>query len=224
MGSIPSKWAHKALLFPVNGISSNDLALTTPTDNDHPGFQVISAGTLIRVKGFGLAIKCFKRFVDKYPDADLTIVGSGPEEPRLRELVRRSNLQSKVQFLPAIPRDELLRKLRSQDVFLFPSLRDGGAAVVIEAMAAGKPVVCLDTGGPDMHVTEQCGVKIPAVSPQQAVRDLADALERLYLDQGLRLKQGRAARQRAQEVYHWDRLGERLMEIYRRALPAERGV
>jgi glycosyltransferase involved in cell wall biosynthesis len=133
-------------------------------------------------------------------------------------------LLNRVYFLPWLPREELLARMASHDVFLFPSLRDGGGTVVIEAMATGRPVVCLDTGGPGMHVTEHCCVKVPPLSPQQAVRDLAAALERLYLDRGLRLKQGQAARERAEQAYHWYRLGERLMEIYRRALPHEPGV
>ena len=99
--------------------------------------------------------------------------------------------------------------------------------MVIEAMSVGKPVVCLDIGGPGMHVTEECGINITPRSPEETVRELAEALERLYLDKGLRLQLGKAARERAERTYHWDRLGERLMEIYGRALsprePCSRG-
>ena len=85
-------------------------------------------------------------------------------------------------------------------------------------MSAGKPVVCLDTGGPGMHVTEDCGVKIKPESPEKAVDALAEALERLYLDEQLRSNLGRAAKERAELEYHWDRLGDRLAEIYRQAV------
>jgi glycosyltransferase involved in cell wall biosynthesis len=103
-------------------------------------------------------------------------------------------------------------------VFLFPSFRDGGGAVVIEAMAAGKPVICMDLAGPAMHVTEECGIKIPAGSPQETVELIAQALERLYRDRELRLKMGQAARQRAEEAYDWDKLGDRLLGIYKQTL------
>jgi glycosyltransferase involved in cell wall biosynthesis len=222
--NIPAKWSHKAHLFPVSGISSQDLALASPAQTQDSRFSVLSAGALIRVKGFGLAIKAFKEFADRHPESEFSIIGTGPEEARLRALARRLRLLNRVHFLSWLPREELLARMASHDVFLFPSLRDGGGTVVIEAMAIGRPVVCLDTGGPGMHVTEQCGVKVSPVSPQQAVRDLAGALERLYLDKGLRLRLGKAARERAEQAYHWDRLGERLMEIYRRALPHEPGV
>ena len=117
-----------------------------------------------------------------------------------------------------MPRVQLLSQIAACDVFLFPSLRDGGGAVVIEAMCLGKPVVCLDTGGPGMHITERCGIKITPRSPQQAVRDLAEALERLYLDQALRIRVGNTARERAIQAYHWDTLGDRLKCIYEKAL------
>jgi glycosyltransferase involved in cell wall biosynthesis len=79
--------------------------------------------------------------------------------------------------VPHMPRGELLSNMESHDVFLFPSLRYGGGAVVIEAMAAGKPVVCLDTGGPGMHITDDWGFKIIPRSPRDAVLELASALE-----------------------------------------------
>jgi len=219
--NIPSRWSHKVHLFPVNGISTNDLALTKQTQTSANQFRVLSAGSLIRVKGFSLAIKAFKEFADKHSDAKYTIIGSGPEEHRLRKLVQRSKLDGRVHFLGAMGRNQLLGDMAACDVFLFPSLRDGGGAVVVEAMSAGKPVVCLDTGGPGMHISEEYGVKIAPISSCQAIHELADALERLYLDEELRLKLGAAARQKAERDYHWDRLGERLMEIYAQVIPTK---
>ena len=221
LSKIAAKWSHKAHLFPVSGISSQDLALASSEQAGNGRFRVLSAGTLIRVKGFGLAIKAFKEFADRHPASEFSIIGTGPEEARLRALVRRLRLLDRVHFLPWLAREELLARMAYHDVFLFPSLRDGGGTVVVEAMAVGRPVVCLDTGGPGLHVTDECGLKVPPVSRQQAVRDLAGALERLYLDQELRLKLGKAARERAEQMYHWDRLGERLMEIYEQALNSD---
>jgi glycosyltransferase involved in cell wall biosynthesis len=177
---------------------------------------------LLRIKGFGLAIKAFKAFVEKHPDAEFELVGSGPEEQKLRALVRRIHGGSKVHFVPAMPRGELLRKMAAADVFLFPSLRDGGGTVAIEAMAVGKPVICLDVGGPGMHITEECGIKVTPGSPSDTVHRLADALERLYLDKDLRHRLGKAAQEKAKRSYHWDRLGERLMEIYQPAIQRTR--
>jgi len=110
--------------------------------------------------------------------------------------------------------------MRHCDTFLFPSLRDGGGAVVVEAMAASKPVVCMDLAGPGMHVTEDCGIRIPPRSPDQAIELMTQALERLYQDRELRVKMGQAGRARAEQVYSWDHLGERLLKIYQEVLGA----
>ena len=85
---------------------------------------------------------------------------------------------------------------------------------MIEAMSVAKPVICLDIGGPGLHITETCGIKITPGKPQHTVQMLADALEQLYLNEDLRKELGQAARERAKQMYHWDRLGERLMDIY----------
>ncbi len=161
-------------------------------------FDILSAGSLIRVKGFGLAIKAFKLFSDKYPNSKLTIAGEGPEESRLRALITDLGLHKKVVLEGAMPRNVLLSKMASSDILLFPSLRDGGGTVVIEAMSAGKPVICLDIGGPGLHITEECGIKLDPKSPAETVQDLSKALERLFLNEDLRVQLGKAARARAE--------------------------
>jgi len=216
---ILNKWGHKAHLFPVSGISSDDLSVTAEPAASDKTFQVLTAGSLIRVKGFGLAVKAFKLFADRYPDTKLTIVGEGPEEPRLRRLILHSHLEDSVDLPGAISRNDLLFRMASSDVLLFPSLRDGGGTVVIEAMSTATPVVCLDIGGPGLHITEDCGIKITPTSPQATVQNLGDALEHLYLDECWRTELGEAGRERARNLYHWDRLGERLLEIYQPVLP-----
>jgi len=217
--SIPERWRHKAQLFPVNGVTSGELAASPSVGRN--GFRVLSAGKLIHWKGFRLAVKSFAAFARTRADAHLAIAGDGPELPRLKALVGQLGLEESVCLENWLQRDELLTRMRSCDVFLYGSLRDGGGAVVLEAMAAGKPVICLDLAGPGTHVTEDCGIKIIPQSREQAVRDMATALGRLYTDRELRLRMGRAARERAERVYHWDRLGDRLLEIYRNALVTE---
>jgi glycosyltransferase involved in cell wall biosynthesis len=108
--------------------------------------------------------------------------------------------------------------MRRSDVFLFPSLRDGGGAVVVEAMASGLPVVCLDVGGPGFHVRDGFGIKVRPDRPDAVAAGLAAALGRFWCDPGLRDRAGRAARERAASFYEWGRLGERLRAIYDDAL------
>ena len=112
----------------------------------------------------------------------------------------------------------MLLDILSCDVFLFASLRDGGGQVVVEAMGAGKPVVCFDLAGPGFHIDNSCGIKIKPENPKQAVVDIASALEKLYLDKDLRLKLGKGAKDKAEREYDWSKLGDKLNEIYKEVL------
>jgi len=239
--AIPKKWQNKAYLFPVNGISAEDLNLlkskeaeTSENKYSHGPiripersevglfacnkFKVLSAGKLLPIKGFSLAIKAFKIFSDKTENSEFEIIGDGPELAPLKNLVSKLAIEDKVKFKNWLPRDEFLKELTSCDVFLFPSLRDGGGQVVVEAMAAQKPVICLDIAGPGFHIKEEWGIKIRPEYPEQAIKEIAEALEKLYFNKELRFQLGRKARERAEKFYHWDRLGENLFKIYQEIL------
>lgn len=216
---IPKKWQGKTHLFPVNGISKDDLDLLLKFEKkDNNKFKVLSAGKLLPIKGFSLAIKAFKIFLDKVPKTELEIIGDGPELPRLKNLSQKLKIQDKIKFKKWMQRNEFLKELTNCDVFLFPSLRDGGGQVVVEAMAAQKPVVCLDIAGPGFHISDDWGIKIRPYSPKKAIQEMAKALERLYFDKESRARLGKKARKKAEEFYHWERLGERLFKIYQEVL------
>jgi glycosyltransferase involved in cell wall biosynthesis len=81
-------------------------------------------------------------------------------------------------------------------------------------MAVGRPVICLDLGGPASQVTDDNGIKVPATSPQQAVSDLAAALLRLAQDPNLRLRLGQAGRRRVAAQFGWDQKGIFMAKVY----------
>jgi len=88
----------------------------------------------------------------------------------------------------------------------------------VEAMACGKPVVCVDSGGPGNHVQERWGIKIAPGTPDEVVEKMTSALLELASGTELRLRMGGEARRRAEEFYVWDRLGDRMDAIYRHVL------
>jgi len=215
----PKRYRERVSYFPVNGISKEDLAFSL-RERQRSKFRVLTAGRLIRLKGFDVCIEAFARFVKEYPDSTLDIVGQGSEEGRLRKLVSSFCLQDRVLFIPWLDRRSLLKKMRESDVFLFASFRDGGGAVVLEAMASGLPVVCLNSGGPGFHVREEWGIKVNPRSERQVVAGLAEALVKLRNDPALRRKMGKAGKARARESYLWEKLGDRLDDIYRDTIRA----
>ena len=111
-------------------------------------------------------------------------------------------------------RRDALEMLAACHVLVHPSLHDSGGWVCLEAMAAGKPVLCLDLGGPALLVTDRTGVKVPANTPEQAVSELARAMTALGTDPDLRHAMGEAGRQRARDEYIWEKKGDQLDTLY----------
>ncbi len=207
-------WTGKVRDFPVNGISREDLSGSGPSNGAGTGFRILYAGRFDGIKGLPLALDAFASFHREHPEAILEFVGEGPEERRIRSLALRLGLGRAIRIVSWLSRPELFSRMRESDVFFFPSLRDGGGAVVIEAMASGLPVLCLDTGGPGFHVRPEWGIKVAPGNPPAVATAFAAALEDLAHDRaratGLKLE----ARRRVEEYYLWDRLGERLKGIY----------
>ena len=94
----------------------------------------------------------------------------------------------------------------------------------MEAMAAGRPVICLDLGGPALQVTAATGIKIPAITPEQVISDIAAALERIATDAPGRALLGQAGRARIEQEFNWKKLGDRMAVVYARLLSASRVI
>ena len=114
-------------------------------------------------------------------------------------------------------RQQALSRFAHADIFLFPSC-EGGGMVVLEAMAHGLPVVCLDYGGPGKMVTSDCGLAVEVGDVETMVASLAAALAKLAKDRSLRLRMALAAKRRIEECYSWGLRHKVIGHWYARAL------
>ena len=206
-------------IFLESGIADGELIRLTaiPFHNSNP-FRLISIGRLIHWKGFHLGLIAFAQFQKKFPASEYWFIGDGPEVRNLKRIARRFGMMEKVQFFGNLARWQVLGKLTECDVLVHPSLHDSGGWVCVEAMAVGRPVICLDLGGPALQVTEEVGFKVPAITPEQTVNELEQAMLQLAYDTVLRRSMGEAARQRVKKYFDWDKKGECIKEVYQRVL------
>jgi glycosyltransferase involved in cell wall biosynthesis len=176
--------------------------------------RYVSIGNLIEWKGFHLGLAAFARLPCISCDSEYWIVGEGPERSRLTKLAKEYGVLDRVTFIGQISRQEVFSIIEDCDVLVHPSLHDSGGNVCIEAMAAGKPVICLDLGGPALQVSEDTGFKISAIDPEQTITDLCSALRALADNPEMRIEMGRAAQRRALEHFHWDVKGDYIQKVY----------
>lgn len=171
-----------------------------------------SAGRLLGWKGYQLSLRAFARA--GLPNARYVIAGDGPMRDHLEAMATGLGIGSQVDFLGAVPREEVLTWLGRASVFVHPSLHDSGGWATIEAMAAGVPVICLNLGGPGTQVTEGTGRSLEAASVERTVADLALAMQELSSDSSLRDELGANARARIAEEFTWHSKVARVSAAY----------
>ncbi|MBZ5672030.1 MAG: glycosyltransferase family 4 protein [Acidobacteriia bacterium] len=177
-------------------------------------FRLLSVGRFLHLKAFELGLKAFAQFRREFPATEYWLIGDGPEHNRLLGLARNLGVGDKVTFWGSMPRSQVLGKLGECDVLVHPSLHESGGWVCQEAMAAGRPVVCVDLGGLALQVTEDTGIKVPATSPEQVVSDLAAAFYRLASDPELRARLSLGAMKRVEEHFNWNNKGLFMAKLY----------
>ena len=174
--------------------------------------RFISMGRLLHWKGFYLGIRAFA--LANIPNAEYWIVGDGVELQSLQDLASRLGVADKVKFWGRLPREETLSKLGQAQVLVHPSLHDSGGWVCLEAMAARKPVICLDLGGPAVQVTDETGIRVAASNPKQATKDLAEAMQLLATDNELRTSMGKAGYSLVSDRFSLEGMGEEINHLY----------
>jgi len=174
--------------------------------------RFLSLGRLLHWKGFHLGIEAFAK--SGLQDAEYWIVGDGPERRRLEALARRLGVGDRVRFFGRLPRDQVLDLLGQVHVLVHPSLHDSGGWVSLEAMAAKRPVICLDLGGPAVQVTHETGIKVSARGPLQTINELASAMRLITDDMDLRVALGEAALGRVAVEFAWSSKAKLFSEVY----------
>jgi len=178
--------------------------------------HILWSGVLEPRKGLSLLLKALPRLGMKL-SYELRILGIGRSERRWQRMARRLNVACNVTWMGWLPHHQTLDQYRWADVFVFTSLRDSTGTVVLEALAAGVPVICLDHQGVHDIVTEDCGIKIPVTVPGEVVNRLSAAILTLAQDRVLWERLSDGALLRAKE-YTWSRHGERMAALYRNML------
>ena len=179
--------------------------------------ELIFVGGLIPCKACDLGLRAAAHLL-RSDLAHFTILGDGPERNRLEQLARSLGIEQAVSFCGWVSHAEVLNRLRSADVMVFPSVRDFGAGVVFESLASGAVPVVADFGGPGDIVRPEVGYKVPLTNETDFVARMEKILMELANDRhGLeRLRQQGLAYVR--ESLTWEAKAEATTRILRWAV------
>ncbi len=145
----------------------------------------------------------------------LVVVGDGPERSRLETIIKEHDLDHCVELVGWRTQDEVAALLRESDVFVFPSIRELGAGVVVEAMASGLPCVVVDYGAPGFLVGEDRGVAVPLAGRETLTLEFGRAMRELFRSPTRLHDMGHRAQEYALRFYSWDAKARKFMDVYR---------
>lgn len=195
-----------------NGLDSVEASLGASQPS--PTFRIGMAASLRPIKRHDLLLDALARFQQQQPDLsfEARLWGDGPERARLEQRARQLAINDRIRFMGAV--HDVPQRLRDVDVVVLCSDREGSSNAILEAMAAGKPVIATAVGGNPELVAADTGLLIP---PGDSTA-LSTALQRLALDRDLRCTLGSAARRRAEQEFSWPRSLAALETVYRELL------
>lgn len=196
-----------------------DIGQFTPDPNQKPNAipVLLTVGRLVEKKGLRYLIKACHILAERGRDFKCYIVGQGPEEPMLRELIAQWGLAGQVHLLGAMPQERVREWLQRADIFVLPCVvandgdQDGIPVVLLEAMAMKIPVVSTSLSGiPELVENGINGLLVP---PADGVA-LAEAIDELLMNPGQRARMGVLGRDKVLEEFNIQGSAQRLLALF----------
>lgn len=207
-------YCDKLFFVPEPGIAESLCAADTRSPEPGAKLDLLFVGGLVPRKACDLALRAAAPVL-RSDLARFTVVGDGPERGRLEQLTKTLGIEKTVSFCGWLGHAEVLSRMRSADVFVFPTLRDNGAGVVFEALASGLVPVVVDFGGPGDIVLPEVGYKVPLTNESEMVSQMERILADLAGNRDLLSRLRRRGLSYARECLTWDAKAEATTRVLR---------
>ncbi len=217
---IPRYFKGQKYLLPENGVDPRRFKLaeywTPPTDK----FRFVTVGRLVPYKGLWLTLEAM-RDSPLLRKCELVVIGDGPDRGRFEKMITDYGLTEQVKLIGWLEQCEMASVLADSQCFVFPSLREFGGGVVLEAMASGLPSIVVNYGGPVDLIDENCGILLPLSRKEKMLNYLRTAMESLVDNPDQCRSFGENAAQRIRDEFTWEAKAGRLSSIYHEQLGRE---
>ncbi len=192
-----------------NGISVEDFSPVVAS-HKFKKFTITAGGTrLNRNKGLQHLVEAFAQLHNEFEDTELLLIGDGEYRQQLEELAEKLEVKLAVKFAGNQPHDYIKENLPKCAVFCLPSYNEGMSNALLEALAAGLPLIFTPTGGADELVMEDNGF----IVPKRESQPIYEALIKLYKDRALAESMGKASRKLAESM-SWQATAQKYIDIF----------
>jgi glycosyltransferase involved in cell wall biosynthesis len=192
-----------------------ELAPIAPVGSE-PTNQFVFLGRLVDWKRLDILLSAMV----KVPEATLAVIGDGEMRVAWEHVCRDLKIEGRVSFLGWQSHTQCAEALSRSVALVLPSVYECGGAVVLEAMAAGRPVIATNWGGPADYLDESCGILVNPDGYSEMVDRIADAMILLLGNRDLADRMGMAGRLRVQQHFTWQGKIDRIQEVYAEAIEA----
>lgn len=217
LAEIPRRWRAKTIYLPENGY--DPARFPTPPVRTADAYvarplRAIFIGRLVPYKGCDLLLEAAAALIAS-GRLTLDIIGDGPENGRLRQLAADLGIETGVRFLGECCHRVSMQHLVGADILTFPSLREFGGAVVLEAMAMGVVPIVVNYGGPGELASPDCAFLLQMKERSGLVHDLRDILAGIVADPAQLVGRAERGMRRARRFFAWPRKAEQILCVYR---------
>lgn len=212
LAQIPQQHRHKCIYLPENAIDPVRFSMQSQTHTGGP-VRACFVGRLVPYKGADMLLEAAAPLIR---DGQLTldVLGDGPMMAHLKQMVQDLGLGNGVRLHGWIEHRDLQALMCESQLFTFPSIREFGGGVVLEAMAIGLVPVIVDYAGPAELVTLDTGVKVPMGTRAEIVSRLHMALASLVAHPESLHAMGQTGRQRVHELFTWGVKARQVVDVY----------
>jgi len=210
---MPEQYRDKCVYIPENAIDPERFPQTRTRCASRP-IRLIFIGRLVPYKGADMALEAAAPLL-RDGIMTLDILGEGPHRFVLERIVEQEGVGTSVVFHGEVKHQAVCQFLLNSDLLVFPSIREFGGAVVLEAMAVGSVPMIVNYGGPAELVTEKTGFRVELGNRSEIIRRLREALTRIAADPSTIDQKSQAAICRARGQFTWQAKAEQVWEVYR---------
>lgn len=209
---MPRRYHDKCFYLPENAIDPNKFQRWRTRTAGKP-IKAVFLGRLVPYKGADMLLEAAVPLL-RSNEIKVDILGEGPQKSQLAEIISRENIAANVSLAGWIEHSKVQDRLIDADVMAFPSIREFGGAVALEAMAVGLVPIVPAYGGLGELVTDQTGFLIPMGTRQEIIERLRGILTELAHDPQKIDAKSEPARRRARELFTWQAKAKQTLAIY----------